>query len=127
MDWPELLYELSSWARKGSKASRRRLVSRARSLVEHARAHGARHPSQLSRAIVYGWIEQANRLERYYTARRLWITLGRGELPKPACLADQGEGEPAKPGEGRSPSPGGSTSRAARRAARTGGAQPPAK
>lgn len=110
MDWLEIEHRLRLHETKGGKTSRRRQADRVRQLIEHARSHGARDPSQISRRHVYEWYEQVTASstlrDRFYAARLLWQLLGRGlEPPRPRLLADQGRGEPPEGrGEGL-PSP----------------------
>lgn len=97
MDWLELEHRLRLHERKGGKTSRRRQTDRVRQLIAHARAGGARDPSQISRRHVWEWYEQVSAVstlrDRFYATRLLWRLLGRGDgAPRPRFSADQGEG-----------------------------------
>ena len=112
MDWRELEHRLRLHEAKGGKTSRRRQADRVRQLIAFSRARGARDPSQISRRHVWEWYEQVKAAttlrDRFYAARLLWHLLGRGDgVPRPRLPlpADQGEGEPAKPGEPRRGAP----------------------
>lgn len=92
MDWGELEHRLRLYSAKGAKGYRRRQVAALRALIAELRGGGCRHPSQIARKAVYGWIEASNSRQRYYAARVLWQALDRGLLPPPVCLTQRGGG-----------------------------------
>lgn len=84
----ELEYQLTTYARKGGKTSRRRQVARVRQFLSFCKDLGVRGPDQIGKNHVWKWYEDGNLSavtlrDRFYSVLLLWTILGRGEPPRP--------------------------------------------
>lgn len=95
MIWRDLEHSMNTYASKGSKGSRRRLVRRVWVFIDYCRMHRVKDPSQISRKLAFDWIDQTNHMQRYYAVNWLWLALGRPALPRPVSCRRLGGGEPA--------------------------------
>lgn len=84
----KLRHELHLYATRGSKASRRRLISRIESFVEFCQ----RPVEQIGKKQVHEFYEKngfnaSTERDYYYATRLLWEKLGRtGAVPKPPSM-----------------------------------------